>query len=125
MNILMLGNGYDLSYSLPTSYRNFLLTMEFLEDYGIEGLNTVGDVFGNIELWKKDEAILKSYKLYKEIYDNVGLNKENLCQLMSLSKNNPWYIYFLKTFNKNLGWIYFEKELAFVLRCFEFVFDKA
>ena len=57
MNILLLGNGYDLNYKLPTSYRNFLLTIDFLTKHNLENIHTVGDVFGNPDLNTQDKFI--------------------------------------------------------------------
>lgn len=125
INILMLGNGYDLNYILPTSYRNFLLTIDFLLKHNVNDIHTVGDVFGDLNLQSQDKFIETSYNAYKEIYDELFLDKEFLQKLVNLSKNNPWYSYFVDSFNKDVGWIDFEKEIAFVVRCFEKFFIDA
>ena len=71
MNVLLLGNGYDLNYKLPTSYRSFLLTIDFLVKHGLKDINSVGDVFGNPELNEYDNFIKESYKEYKSVYDKI------------------------------------------------------
>lgn len=123
MNILMLGNGYDLNYYLPTAYRNFLLTINFLTKHNIDDIKNIGDVFGHSDLQAQDHFIKKSYILYKEVYDNIVLNKEDLQKLIDFAKDNPWYAYFIKSFNKDVGWIDFEKEIAFVVDCFQTFFE--
>lgn len=119
MNILMLGNGYDLNYKLPTSYRNFLLTIDFLLKHNINDIHTIDDVFGNTDLQAQDLFIENSHKSYKEIYEQTILGEEILKRLVDISKNNPWFLYFIESFNKNVSWIDFEKEIAFVVKCFE------
>ncbi len=125
MNILLLGNGYDLNYKLPTSYRNFLLTIDFLIKHQPENIHTVGDVFGNIELNTQDEFIKASYDSYKEEYDSLPLDKTILTNIVDKAKNNIWFSYFLKSFNHEIKWIDFEREIAFVVNSFQVFFSKA
>lgn len=124
MNVLLLGNGYDLNYKLPTSYRSFLLTMDFLVKHGLKDINSVGDVFGNPELNEHDNFIKESYKEYKSIYDKIVLDKDDVQKIIDMSQKNLWFKYFVKSFNKNVGWIDFEREIAFVLSCFESFFSE-
>lgn len=124
MNVLLLGNGYDLNYKLPTSYRSFLLTIDFLVRHGLKDINSVGDVFGNFELNKQDNCIKESYKEYKSIYDKIVLDKDIVQKIIDISQNNLWFKYFVKSFNKNVGWIDFEREIAFVISCFESFFSE-
>lgn len=125
MNILLLGNGYDLNYKLPTSYRNFLLTVDFLTKYNLENIHTVGDVFGNADLQKEDKFVAESYEEYKETYTKVTLDTEILKTLVERAKRNIWFSYFLKSFNREAGWIDVEREIAFVVSRLQSFFDKA
>ncbi len=122
MNVAILGNGYDLNYQLPTSYRNFLLTIDFLMKAEIENLNTIGDVFGNKLLQEQDYSIKTSYDKYKQLYDDVELDKEKIKELVNIAKENVWFSYFLKSFNREAGWIDFEREIAFVIDCYKGLF---
>ena len=124
MNVLLLGNGYDLNYKLPTSYRSFLLTIDFLVKHGLKDINSVGDVFGNPELNEYDNFIKESYKEYKSVYDKIVLDKDNVQKIIDISQNNLWFKYFIKSFNQNVGWIDFEREIAFVISCFESFFSE-
>ena len=124
MNILLLGNGYDLHYKLPTSYRNFLLTLDFLINSDIKNINNVGDVFGNSKLNEQDDFIKKSYDEYKEVYDEIELDKEKLQEMIDRTKNNVWYSYLIESFNNDVGWIDFEKEIAYVIDCFKSFFEE-
>ena len=125
MNILLLGNGYDLNYKLPTSYRNFLLTIDFLTKHNLENIHTVGDVFGNPDLNTQDKFIKESYDAYKEIYDSIALDTKTIQDIAKQAKTNIWFSYFMKSFNREAGWIDFEREIAFVVDCFQSFFSKA
>ena len=99
MNILLLGNGFDLNYHLPTKYINFLNTVQYLSTSSWVDIHTVGDVFGSPKLQKMDKDIAKSYKKYKEAYDSIPLPREIINDLAELA-DNPWYSYFSDSLNK-------------------------
>ena len=125
MNILLLGNGYDLNYKLPTSYRNFLLTIDFLTKCDLENIHSVDDVFGNADLQKEDKFIAESYEMHKGTYAAVTLDTKTLHALVEQAKRNIWFSYFLKSFNREAGWIDVEREIAFVVSHLQSFFDKA
>ncbi len=117
MKMLLLGNGFDLYHKLPTKYENFLHTVDFLRNKKIvKGEDTVGEIFGNSELQKVDRFIKESYEKYKSVYDKVSLDFNKVSDLIDFANNNIWFSYLLKSFNKDLGWIDFEKEIAFVIK---------
>lgn len=120
MKILLLGNGFDLYHYFPTRYDNFLHTVDFLQQYYDEKtMSTIGDVFGDERLLKTDSFIPKCYEKYKDVYDEFQLNIDKIKQIISLSKDNIWFKYFLSVFNKELGWIDFEREISSVIHAFE------
>lgn len=123
MNLLLLGNGFDLSFILPTKYINYLNTVAFLSQMPIEDIHSVGDVFGNDKLCCADEWISKSYQKYKAVYDSVKIGEEDLLALASISKHNLWVTYLLDSFDKDIGWIDFEKEIATVVHSFQKALD--
>ena len=47
MNLLLLGNGFDIYHKIPTKYENFLHTIEFLKKSYNSDMKTIGDVFSN------------------------------------------------------------------------------
>ena len=57
MNLLLLGNGFDLYHKLPTRYDNFLHTVDFLIQYYKPEMKTIADVFGDSRLQKEDSFI--------------------------------------------------------------------
>lgn len=119
MNILLLGNGFDLFYQLPTKYVNFLNTVSFLGDAPLGEIKTVGDIFGSAKLQATDEWIAKSFVKYKDAYNKTAVSAELIQELVSLSKENMWFSYLLKSFDSDLGWIDFEKEIAVVIHSFQ------
>lgn len=114
MNVLMLGNGFDLNYGLPTKYINFLNTVSFVSQVDKLAF-TVGSVFGNKELQQADKGIADSYRKYAEVYDGIVVDAEAVATLKALAQNNLWFSFLLKSFNKDIGWIDFEREISTVL----------
>lgn len=119
MNILLLGNGFDLYHNLPTKYINFLNTVNFLTTTNQDEIKTIGDVFGNKELHKTDNSISASYQKYSETYHTIPLDLSTLQQLITLGRNNIWFAFLLQSFNKDIGWIDFEQEISIVIKSFE------
>lgn len=115
MNIFLVGNGFDLHYSLPTTYLNFLSTVNFLLKNKELEIKNVGDVFGRIAELKVDETIAISYAKYKSGYDSTLLPQKAICKMTTLAETNPWFSYFFNRKIKGHGWIDFEKEISNVL----------
>ena len=115
MNVFLLGNGFDLQHGFPTKYINFLNVVNFLQNHYDESMKTVADVFSDSRLQEKDGWLVKSYEQLGWAYKGVKLRKEDVEQIISESKNNFWFKYLVSTYNKDLGWIDFEKEIARVI----------
>lgn len=118
MNILLLGNGFDLHYNLPTKYHNFLHTANYLINNYSENIKSVGDIFSNSELQKVDKHIANSYSKHAELYNSTALDVDKTAKLIDYVNNNIWFKYLLKSFNKDVGWIDFETEIAVVIKSF-------
>lgn len=125
MKILLLGNGFDLYHKFPTRYDNFLHTVDFLlQYYDEESMLTIGDIFGDKRLLENDSFIPYCYTAYKDAYDSISVDKEKIKSITSIAKDNIWFKYFLTSYNKELGWIDFEREISKVVHAFEdFFFD--
>lgn len=120
MRILLLGNGFDLYHKFPTRYDNFLHTVDFLQqNYDEKTMLTIGDIFGDQRLLEKDSFIPECYAKHKEAYHEITVDQEKIKKIISLSKENIWFNYFLSVYNKELGWIDFEREISKVLYAFE------
>jgi len=123
MNVLFLGNGFDLHHHLPTKYINFLNTIDSLSQKEISSIKTIDDVFGDEKLREKDKEIRESYDQYKEIYKEIQLDSEALAYIKNLSENNVWCKYLLGSVSQDITWIDFEKEIADVIRSFQNCFS--
>lgn len=119
MNVLLLGNGFDIYHKLPTKYHNFLHVTELLIKNKQERFLSVGDVLSHPYLSNKDKFVAECYHAHKEVYDNLNIDKEIQTELIKLCDENIWFTYFLQSFDKDAGWIDFEKEIAHVLRAFQ------
>lgn len=124
MNILVIGNGFDLAHKLPTSYPHFLHFLHIInitsswhgdknkfEQIHLEN-NDVPDyikkyimnVFNTRQINPHENAS-NSNKSVQEIYDNLS--------------NNIWYDYIWEIYNKGkmrgINWIDFEGEISSII----------
>lgn len=119
MNVLMLGNGFDINYQLLTKYINFLNTVSYISTVPLSGIDTVGSIVGASKLQSMDEKIAESYEQYKVAYDKTPFEKDDVEKLDELAKNNYFFSYLRKAFNRDAGWIDFEKEIAVIIQAFK------
>lgn len=116
MNVIMIGNGFDLHYKLPTSYTSFLHIVEYLcKNLDKTHFTSVAQVLEEETLHKKDTAIRECYKTYQNAY-NSSLDPVELEKAFGGALENSWFSYFLHSFDKEKGWIDFEKEIRSVIR---------
>lgn len=114
MNILLIGNGFDLAHGLPTKYDNFL---EWV----------VGEVdYFNILIEQKSERVKDITEVRLDIPDNKdGKNSkyeeiEHQVELWECINNNFWLNYFLNcNMYQKENWIDFESEIANVIKSIE------
>lgn len=101
MNILVIGNGFDLAHNLPTRYNDFLSFIEKFEMY-----------VSNNQL----DCSLTSY------FNDLKSEKNTLYnELNELIHNNCWINHFLNQKNNNVlknkqNWIDFESEISKVIQ---------
>ena len=92
MNILIVGNGFDLSHYLPTKYDHFMVAMQAIENWD-EPKEDMGfdDLFGS--LYEKEDYF---FSYTKEIYktDEIKISVEQIEKLKNQLKENVWYQYF-------------------------------
>lgn len=138
MNMLVIGNGFDLALGLPTKYTDFL-------DFAQAFLDVVNFDVTNDKFKKLHKAIEGRWKVEK--YDNIGDRKkediennvkkvfaknklafENISDdviedLNLCIKNNLWFQYFWEIRKNNLiageNWIDIEHEIQRVIYVFE------
>ena len=109
MNILVIGNGFDLAHGLPTSYKDFLVFIERYKEY-YDKSRIIYD-FTNITMYFKN---LKENR--SDIYNEIN----------SLINENRWIHHFLKLKDENMlenkqTWIDFESEISKVIQTLDIV----
>lgn len=118
MNILLVGNGFDLHHMYPTGYINFLHTFQFLTGSYDDSFDSIGKIFGNEHLQANDEFIKDCYTQHSRIYDSTPLAVSEAKQIIGKAKNNLWYNYLCTCVTKDIRWIDFEKEISRVIEAF-------
>ena len=123
MDVLLLGNGFDLHHKFPTSYLNFLNVITHLVDNYEDSCATVGSVLGNIELHRKDDSVKKCYEKHKDVYDSTDLPSDKIKDMINRVRNNMWFKYLSGSVTKDIQWIDFEKKIHRVIQAFEALFN--
>lgn len=119
MNILIIGNGFDLAHKLPTKYTDFL---DFLGNVRI----LKEEMPQNLEqLSDKIDENLRQY-LFNSNSSHLDINSKHqnyITEMYELSKDNLWITWFNqeRKLNKTLGkyWIDFEAEISKVIQKIE------
>ena len=57
MNLVLLGNGFDLNLGLPTSYIDFLDTMNYVWKHECDSFKTIADLWSCEELQAHNKNI--------------------------------------------------------------------
>lgn len=142
MNILIVGNGFDLSHYLPTKYDHFMDVMSAIEDKNTGGkvpdltIYTVQewmDILDEMFFKKNDQNSFKfemnfdelSFKSRdpnfiektKEYYltDNIVLSAQDVIKIQYRLSLNCWYQYFKNHVEEIKTWIDFEQKIEHVL----------
>lgn len=117
MNILVIGNGFDLAHGLPTTYKDFLaFTDEFIkfEKSYLNGLYVFSDETRKFEEYLYELIITRR---------DVGQDKdaENLInELKDLIQDNMWLKHFHEVRIKQ-GWVDFESEISRIIQTLDSV----
>lgn len=115
MNILVIGNGFDLAHKLPTKYTDFLEFINVIKQ--IVGVKSSADIqyisWGNIH----PEIKMLIERNMGNAEENLPLQDEEWKKLLD---DNIWVDYFLKnTMYLKYNWIDFEKEIGKVIHSLE------
>ncbi|RZG74381.1 AbiH family protein [Acinetobacter sp. WCHAc060025] len=143
MNILIVGNGFDLSHYLPTKYDHFMDVMKAIEekntgekvkDLSIHSVEEWGNEIDKIFEKRKDqtdpdyamnfeELFAKTRESYfiektKEFYltEQINLSAKDVLKLQYRLELNCWYQYFKNHVQEIKTWIDFEQKIESVLK---------
>lgn len=124
MNILVIGNGFDLAHDLPTSYSDFLKFLQCIEHTKFY-TNTLDDFLKEHVYDKQLNAyvinfIIDAFNNREAISGEKYTNKNfHVQKLYNESGNNIWYQYLLYAYEtgymKGINWIDFESEISFII----------
>lgn len=112
MNILLIGNGFDLWHGLPTRYTDFVnfikVLKSLLPDRGEhEFINAIAV-----------SPLCKDYPQFESLFMDFRSNRiysDEIEEIMSYLKKNIWLEYFARKDINNKSWIGFEGEIAEVI----------
>lgn len=109
MNILIVGNGFDLSHYLPTKYDHFMVAMGAIENWDEQkGEMSFDDLFGS--LYEKENYFFKYTKAMYQT-DEIKISKDQIKDLKQKLKENVWYQYFSDHVREVKTWIDFEQKI--------------
>jgi len=108
MNILVIGNGFDLAHGLPTRYQEFLEFVEYFKRKFIEKKEILSfEAFNNIN----------NHKKYLKHFDDMSNDRQE--EFINLIKDNVWFKHFKDVYEEKLihkqNWIDFESEISDVI----------
>ena len=115
MNILLVGNGFDLSHYLPTKYDHFMVATDAIEKWDeTKGDMGFDDLFGS--LYEKEDYFFGYTKaMYKT--DEIKISVDQVKGVQEQLKENVWYQYFSEHVKNIKTWIDFELKIAEALDC--------
>lgn len=138
MNVLIIGNGFDIAHKLPTKYMAFLDFITLVD--GLESYHGTINQFKTEGLYKKYANLdIDVQRYFDDLLDektnklkNVNQiwaemkavsNKSdrviNIEEMIKCSKDNIWIKWFCEKANINPNWIDFEAEISRVIQKFE------
>ena len=103
MNILVIGNGFDIAHGLPTKYSDFL---DFIRKY---------------YQFKNDDIAMRHEDDFQEIVQLKNEKPELYDEVEVLTKDNAWYQHFDSIYESRMtegkdGWIDFEREISNIIQ---------
>ncbi len=111
-NILIVGNGFDLSHYLPTKYDHFMDVMDAIESSTNNEMS-----FDDLFVKSREPWFIAKTKEYYQT-ESIHLDKEQLTEIRGLLKENCWYKYFKDHIKDIKTWIDFEQKIESVLKVF-------
>lgn len=131
MNILVIGNGFDLAHGLPTKYTDFLEFCKMIEAvYTVDKNRTPEDMWKDLKLQVSNnkEGIKQLFiELYSISIVSQGENGKDSIVTNTIYdefnkniENNDWISYFLQCdMHGDENWIDFESEISDVIQSIE------
>lgn len=124
MNILIIGNGFDLAHGLPTKYEDFLdfcYAIEYICDREIsiypENIDNIEEKIEEIKINNNVKPVVS--RVFRKDLSEFCYTKV-ISKIYSYLKENAWFKYFMRIRNQGLmvgkNWIDFESEISKVIQ---------
>ena len=116
MNILVIGNGFDLAHGLPTKYYDFIKFVELIQNIEGKDEKERNHIVKNYQVqFKINENITKKL-LDNKIYENIYFNK-----LVECVQKNGWIEYFKGKVENQSTWVDFEGDIKQLIKIFDVI----
>lgn len=116
MNILVIGNGFDLAHGLPTKYYDFIKFVELIQNIEGKDEKQRNQIVKNYQVqFKINENITKKL-LDNKIYENIYFNKFVECV-----QKNGWIEYFKGKVENQSTWVDFEGDIKQLIKIFDVI----
>lgn len=127
MNIIIIGNGFDLAHELPTEYADFLAFCKMLKEvYNVKRNDNVNVIWDSLKIkLRKDINTSRLRQKFDELYSARRVD-DNGCsikivppfdELNLMINKNVWIEYFLNhPIYEKKNWIDFESEISRVIQ---------
>ena len=120
MNILVVGNGFDLAHGFPTKYWDFMMFIKSFKE--MEHLPK--DKLLKLPEFKRLNFDVQNYLTKDEVF-NKDNRSDIVKELSELISNNVWIEYFddkIQSY-ENKGWIDFESEISDVVKALDYYIE--
>lgn len=129
MNILVIGNGFDIAHGLPTKYTDFLefcRMIYYFNDFCLcKSVSTMWKEL-NLKISNKEDVFIEFLGEFQYLEEKKGLVAEEITKYQKYTgirnavKDNIWIKYFLKNaMYQKENWIDFESEISKVIQAFD------
>ncbi|MDH2473510.1 AbiH family protein [Clostridium perfringens] len=120
MNILVVGNGFDLAHGFPTKYWDFMMFIKSFKE--MEHLPK--DKLLKLPEFKRLNVDVQNYLTKDEVF-NKDNRSDIVKELSKLISNNVWIEYFNSKIQgyENKGWIDFESEISDVIQALDYYIE--
>ncbi|WP_415323047.1 AbiH family protein [Clostridium perfringens] len=120
MNILVVGNGFELAHGFPTKYWDFMMFIKSFKE--MEHLPK--DKLLKLPEFKRLNFDVQNYLTKDEVF-NKDNRSDIVKELSELISNNVWIEYFddkIQSY-ENKGWIDFESEISEVVKALDYYIE--
>ena len=122
MNILIIGNGFDLAHGLPTKYEHFLEFVMVYEKYK----HILKPGVSIKDEWNKTKGLEQEFLLF--LANLCDQKKKIFDEIKEMITDNVWLEHFFSIYEElkiegKEGWIDFESEISSIIQEFEEIRD--